>query len=161
MKPCCQNILFPTKWPRKHFSSSWRGKDVAVLHYSYGEYRVEKVRVEDRADCSSWRKVWRRYVDLIIFTFFSDFFRRASLAAMSGIMIKHYCQAWARFETEPKPLRRSLDNFETTVCRLPGKSSVQVTFLAPVKPSRLSGQKNFSRLRLNTVRSIQKFSGNR
>jgi len=91
MKPCCQNILFPTKWPRKHFSSSWRGKDVAVLHYSYGELRVEKVRVEDRADCSSWQKVWRRYVDLIIFTFFSDFFRRASLAAMSGIMIRHYC----------------------------------------------------------------------
>jgi hypothetical protein len=91
MKPCCQNILFPTKWPRKHFSSSWRGKDVAVLHYSYGEFRVEKVRVEDRADCSSWRKVWRRYVDLIIFTFFSDFFRRASTAAMSGIMIRHYC----------------------------------------------------------------------
>ena len=91
MKPCCQNILFPTKWPRKHFSSSWRGKDVAVLHYSYGELRVEKVRVEDRADCSSWQKVWRRYVDLIILTFFSNFFRRASLAAMSGIMIRHYC----------------------------------------------------------------------
>ena len=91
MKPCCQNILFPTKWPRKDFSSSWRGNDVAVLHYSYGELRVEKVRVEDRADCSSWQKVWRRYADLIIFTFFSDFFRRASLAAMSSIMIRHYC----------------------------------------------------------------------
>ena len=73
------------------FSSSWRGKDVAVLNSSYGELRVEKVRVEDRADCSSWQKVWRRYVDLIIFTFFSNFFRRASLAAMSGIMVRHYC----------------------------------------------------------------------
>ena len=52
------------------FSSSWRGKDVAVLHSSYDELRVEKVRVEDRADCSSWRKVWQQYVDLIIFTFF-------------------------------------------------------------------------------------------
>ncbi len=44
----------------------------------------------------------------------------------------HYCwrhvedQAWARFETEPKLLRWTLESFETAVCQFPVKSTVHV-----------------------------------
>jgi len=50
--------------------------------------RVEKIRVEDRADCFSWWKVWQRYVDLIIFTIFVNF-----LESFFGCNVRHYDQA--------------------------------------------------------------------
>jgi len=38
----------------------------------------------------------------------------------------YFYQAWARFETEPKPLWRHLKSFETPVCQFQAKSTVRV-----------------------------------
>ncbi len=62
-----------------------------------------------------------------------------TLASVSGLPECSYSK-----HNRPKPLRQNLESFETPFFQLPGKSSVQVTFLAPVNPSRFTVQKFFS-----------------